>query len=153
MFIHFPVKLDLIFDKKQEQITSLARSLPPFYYLAITWNNLIAGLLWGSCLHPIPMRVWCLLPTSWEVYFSRIELDPTKFIPAWYSSMYSFNKTRLFDWLKIRENNENQKFWTYIISQVYFKELKREYLGNDLIQKLDLESGCHKFGPQVFWRW
>ena len=38
-------------------------------------------------------------------------------------------------------------------SKVYFKELKREYLGNDLIQKLGLESGCHKFGPQVFWRW
>ena len=95
------------------------------------------------------MRVWCLLPTSWEIYFSRIELDPTKFIPAW----YSFNKTRLFDWLKIRENNENHKLWTYIISQLYFKELKREYMDNDLIQKLGLESGCHKFGPQVFWRW
>jgi len=40
----------------------------------------VAGLLWGSCLHPIPMRVWCLYPTSWEIYFSRIELDPDSFI-------------------------------------------------------------------------
>ena len=41
-----------------------------------------AGLLWGSCLHPIPMRVWCLWPTSWEIYFSRIELNPDNFVPA-----------------------------------------------------------------------
>ena len=41
----------------------------------------VAGLLWGSCLHPIPMRVWCLWPTSWNIFFSRIELDPVTFIP------------------------------------------------------------------------
>ena len=41
----------------------------------------VAGLLWSSCLHPIPMRVWCLWPTSWEIYFSRIPLDPQTFIP------------------------------------------------------------------------
>ena len=45
-------------------------------------NYPVAGLLWGSCLHPIPMRVWCLFPTSWEIYFSRIELDPETFVPA-----------------------------------------------------------------------
>ena len=28
----------------------------------------VAGLLWSSCLHPIPMRVWCLYPTSWQVW-------------------------------------------------------------------------------------
>ena len=67
--------------------------------------------------------------------------------------MYSFNKTRLFDWIKIRENNEKSEILNlHHQSKVYFKELKREYLGNDLIQKLGLESGCHKFGPQVFWR-
>ena len=27
----------------------------------------VAGLLWGSCQHPIPMRVWCLYPTPWQV--------------------------------------------------------------------------------------
>ena len=42
----------------------------------------VAGLLWGSCLHPIPMRVWCLFPTSWEIYFSRIELNPENFVPT-----------------------------------------------------------------------
>ena len=42
----------------------------------------VAGLLWGSCLHPIPMRVWCFWPTSWEIYFSRVELDPDKFVEA-----------------------------------------------------------------------
>jgi len=42
----------------------------------------VAGLLWGSCLHPIPMRVWCLWMTSWEIYFSRVELDPATFTPA-----------------------------------------------------------------------
>merc|ERR1711936_83789 len=40
----------------------------------------VAGLLWGSCEHPIPMRVWCLYPTSWNIYFSRIELDPDTFV-------------------------------------------------------------------------
>lgn len=45
-------------------------------------TNPMAGLLWGSCLHPIPMRVWCLWPTSWEIYFSRIELNPDNFVPA-----------------------------------------------------------------------
>ena len=44
--------------------------------------NPVAGLLWGSCLHPIPLRVWCLWPTSWEVYFSRVELDPANFVPT-----------------------------------------------------------------------
>ena len=42
----------------------------------------VAGLLWSSCQHPIPMRVWCLWPTSWTIYFSRVPLDPSKFIPA-----------------------------------------------------------------------
>lgn len=42
----------------------------------------VAGLLWGSCLHPIPMRVWCLWMTSWEIYFSRVELDPATFTTA-----------------------------------------------------------------------
>ena len=45
-------------------------------------TNPVAGLLWGSCRHPIPMRVWCLWPTSWEIYFSRIELNPDNFVPA-----------------------------------------------------------------------
>ena len=40
----------------------------------------VAGLLWGSCLHPIPMRVWCLWPTSWNIYFSRVQLDPQTFV-------------------------------------------------------------------------
>jgi len=42
----------------------------------------VAGLLWGSCQHPIPMRVWCLWPVSWNIYFSRIPLDPASFVPT-----------------------------------------------------------------------
>ena len=44
-----------------------------------TENVPTAGLLWSSCMHPIPMRPWCLWPTSWKVYFSPVELDPNKF--------------------------------------------------------------------------
>ena len=60
------------------------------------FDHPVAGLLWGSCMHPVPMRVgfqiiefyplysmfqvWCLYPTSWNIYFSRIELNPNIFV-------------------------------------------------------------------------
>ena len=43
--------------------------------------------------------------------------------------MYSFNKTRLFDWLKIRENNEKSEILNLHHQSSVFQRAKNRVLG------------------------
>ena len=51
------------------------------FVIQITTYCQIIGFL-DNKPHQTLSQVWCLWPTSWEIYFSRVELDPATFTPA-----------------------------------------------------------------------